>query len=171
MCIYNQNLILFNGAFRIIYYLECITIQNQRNVHIIKYSYFGIFVTVLQHNASIIMPSTILLGSNVSNTIHCIHQSIVSYHELNVYSQHVVVIYLCNPFYILISQLYSYTCYVYLNISTKSSDMLNKNTQGAERQGQSEAAAIGLYMRLKALISAKAKNQLTIDRVQRQLAG
>ena len=33
-----------------------------------------------------------------------------------------------------------------------------------ERQGQSEAAVILLYMWLKTLISAKAKNYLSIDR-------
>ena len=34
------------------------------------------------------------IASSISNTIHCIHKSNVKLHELDVYSQHIVVIYL-----------------------------------------------------------------------------
>ena len=41
------------------------------------------------------------IASNISNAIHCIHKSNVKLHELDVYSQHIVVIYLpylCKSF-------------------------------------------------------------------------
>ena len=34
------------------------------------------------------------MATNISNTIYCIHKSNVKLHELDVYSQHIVVIYL-----------------------------------------------------------------------------
>ena len=44
---------------------------------------------------NIIMPRhKLAIANNISNTIHCIHKSNVKLHELDVYSQHIVVIYL-----------------------------------------------------------------------------
>ena len=77
------------------------------------------------------------MASNISNTIHCMHKSNVNLHELDIYSM--VVIYfptfLCKSFHILTSWLASYiaTHVLYSLISTKHSDMLNKNTHGAKK--------------------------------------
>ena len=47
------------------------------------------------------------IASNISNTIHCIHKSNVKLHELDVYSQHMIVLYIATylhkSFHILIS--------------------------------------------------------------------
>ena len=61
------------------------------NVFMIKQSYTELFIQqcIMQ---DIIMPGhELVIASNLSNAIHCIHKSNVKLHELDVYSKHMVI--------------------------------------------------------------------------------
>ena len=60
----------------------------------IKCSYTEFFIAVLYNAEYNYAQARASYTIQLSNTIHCIHKSSVKLHELDVYSHHIVVIYL-----------------------------------------------------------------------------